>query len=259
MIQVPITGSIPRAARILDVLADAPEGMALSDIVARSGFTKTTTFRVLAALTDARFVEQDPLGRSYRLGRKLSDLARLSERADIAALAAHACRRLAEISGDTVFLSVPEGALSICVLRRTGAFPVRTLTLDQGDARPLGVGAGSLALYCAMDPTRRHAACRVNRGWLAEYNMDEVTLEAEVNTFRAKGYALNRGHVVEGTSAVAVPVATKGGELVAALAIGAIDTRMNDARVTRELVPALRKEAEILRSRLFDKEGHGNG
>lgn len=254
-----VTGSIPRAARIMDVLADAPEGMALSDIVARSGFSKTTTFRVLGALTEARFVEQDPLARTYRLGRKLLDLARLSGRADIAALASHACQRLAEFSGDTVFLSVPEGPLAICVLRRTGAFPVRTLTLDQGDARPLGVGAGSLALYCAMNPARRHAACRANRGWLEEYGMDEVTLEAEVAAFHRHGYALNRGRVVEGTSAVAVPVTTRGGELIAALAIGAIDSRMSNERLKRNLVPALHKEAELLRSRLIDREGQRNG
>ena len=251
---MPITGSIPRAARIMDVLADAPEGMALGDVVARSGFTKTTTFRVLAALTEARFVEQDPLGRSYRLGRKLNELARVAARADIAALAAHSCARLAEFSGDTVFLSVPEGALSICVLRRTGAFPVRTLTLDQGDARPLGVGAGSLALYCATDHARRRAACRINRGWLAEYGINEATLEEEVQAFRQRGYAMNRGRVIEGTTAVAVPVCSSGGEPIAALAIGAIDARMDMARIETRLIPALQKEADKLRRRFHDKE-----
>ncbi len=252
---MPVTGSIPRAARLLDVLAQAPEGMVLADIVACSGFTKTTTFRVLGALIEARLVEQDPLGRSYRLGRKLSDLARQATRADIAAMAVHGCQRLAELSEDTVFLSVPEGALSICVLRKTGAFPVRTLTLDQGDARPLGVGAGSLALYCAMSPARRHAACRVNRAWLAEYGMDEATLEAEQRTFRKLGYALNRGRVVEGTSAVATPVFTPGGDLIAALAIGAIDARMGSERIRELLVPALKREAELLGKRMQDREG----
>jgi len=256
---VTVTGSIPRAVRILDVLATTPEGMPLAAIVARSGFTKTTTFRVLATLTEARLVEQDPRGRSYRLGRKLSDLARIAARADIAALGAHACARLAALSGDTVFLSVPEGALSICVLRKTGAFPVRTLTLDQGDARPLGVGAGSLALYCAMSPARRHAACRANRGWLAEYGLDEVTLEQEAKAYRKRGYALNRGQVIEGTSAAAVPVLSPGGELVAALAIGAIDARMTDDRITRELVPALKKEAAALSMRFHDREDTNSG
>ncbi len=251
---MPVTGSIPRAVRILDVLATAPEGMALAEIVARSGFTKTTTFRVLATLTEARLVEQDPRGRSYRLGRKLSDLARTAAHADIAALGAHACKRLAALSEDTVFLSVPEGALSICVLRKTGAFPVRTLTLDQGDARPLGVGAGSLALYAAMSPARRHAVCRVNRGWLAEYGLDEIRLEAEVQSCRARGFALNRGQVIEGISAVAVPVLSPGGDLVAALAIGAIDARMSDARIERELAPALKREAAALSGRLQDRE-----
>ncbi len=249
-----VTGSIPRAVRILDVLATTPEGMPLAEVVARSGFTKTTTFRVLATLTQARLVEQDPQARHYRLGRKLSDLARVAMRADTAALGAHACARLAALSGDTVFLSVPEGALSICVLRKTGAFPVRTLTLDQGDARPLGVGAGSLALYCAMSPARRHAACRVNRGWLAEYGIDEVVLELQVQAYRKRGYALNRGQVIEGTSAVAVPVVSPAGELIAALAIGAIDARMSDERIRDELMPAMKKEAAALSARFQDRE-----
>ncbi len=250
-----VSGSIPRAARILDVLATAPEGMNLAQIVALSGFSKTTTFRVLASLLEVRLVEQDPVGREYRLGRKLSDLARRAARADLGALATHACERLAQLSGDTVFLSVPEGALSICVLRRTGSFPVRTLTLDQGDARPLGVGAGSLALYCAMDERRRRAACRVNRGWLVEYGMDEAALEREVDLVRQRGFALNRGKVIEGTSAVAVPVITDSGQLVAALAIGAIDARMGNQRIQELLVPALHQEAAALATRFQDREG----
>ncbi len=252
-----ITGSIPRAASILDVLAETPDGLSLAEIVIRTGFSKTTAFRVLAALQQARFVVQDPVGRDYRLGCKLVDMAHVSARADIAALAGPGCVRLAELSEDTVFLSVPEGALAICVLRKTGAFPVRTLTLDQGDARPLGVGAGSLALFCAMSAEKRRAICRVNRGWLKEYgtNMDELMRQCA--SYKAKGYAMNRGQVVEGTSAVSVPVTLQDGELIAAIAIGAIDARMTDERITNILVPALKREVALIAATMDDREERG--
>jgi len=46
-----ITGSIPRAARILDVLAETPDGLNLAEIVSRTGFSKTTAFRVFGSST----------------------------------------------------------------------------------------------------------------------------------------------------------------------------------------------------------------
>lgn len=249
-----ITGSIPRAARIMDVLSNAPEGLSLAEIVDRSGFTKTTTFRVLATLQDVRFVSQDPVDRNYQLGQKLMDMGRATNHINIATLAKPNCSRLADLSDDTVFLSVPEGTLAICVLRQTGSFPVRTLTLDQGDVRPLGVGAGSLALFCAMDEKRRRAVCRVNRQWLAEYGTTGKELMALCPEFRQNGYAMHRGQVINGASAVSVPVILNTGHVVAAIAIGAIDARMTDERVTQHLLPALVKEAALIAARMEEHE-----
>lgn len=240
------TGSIARAAHLIDVLAQTPDGLGLAQIVARSGYSKTTAFRVLASLREVGFVCQDPQNRRYLLGQRLTDIARLAARADVAIGAAPGMARLAELSGDTVFLSVPEGAAAICIKRVTGEFPIRTLTLAEGDTRPLGVGSGSLALYCAMSRDRRAAVCAANHAWMAEYAMTKDDLEDGCAAARTAGYAFNPGRVVQGTSAVAVPVVTKDGRLVAALAIGAIDTRMGQERITGVLVPALKQEAARL-------------
>lgn len=250
-----MAGSIPRAARIMDVLSDAPDGLTLVEIVARSGYTKTTTFRVLTALKGTRFVAQDPISKNYMLGQKLVNMARIARRTDIASLAKPNCERLAELSKDTVFLSIPEGALAVCVLRTTGSFPVRTLTLDQGDVRPLGVGAGSLALFCAMDAERRRAVCRINQRWLKEYGTSKKELSAFCPDFEKYGYAMNRGQVITGTTAVSVPIVSADGTLIAAIAIGAIDTRMTDERVTDLLLPALKKEAALIAAIMINQEG----
>ena len=101
----PVKGSIARAARVLDVLSLAPDGADLNEIVERSKFTKTTTFRVLSSLRDVDYVFQDPASRSYRLGSKLAELARVADRIDVGALAERGMTRLADMSEDTVFLS----------------------------------------------------------------------------------------------------------------------------------------------------------
>ncbi|MAZ04714.1 MAG: transcriptional regulator [Sneathiella sp.] len=246
----PVKGSIARAARVLDVLSLAPDGADLNEIVERSKFTKTTTFRVLASLRDVDYVFQDPASRSYRLGSKLAELARVADRIDIGALAERGMTRLADMSEDTVFLSIPEGHTSICINRKVGAFPIRTLTLDKGDRRPLGVGAGSLALFCSLPEEKRAAMCRVNKSWLADYGVTEELLEKEYQFFQTNGYALNSGGVVSGMSAIAVPVITDSGRPVAALAVGAINDRMGQARIGNLLLPELKREARGLADRL---------
>lgn len=251
-------GSIARAARVLDVLSLAHDGADLTEIVAQSKFSKTTTFRVLAALREIDYVFQDPATRIYRLGSKLAELSRNSERINVSALAERGMNRLAEMSEDTVFLSVPEGAASICVNRKVGAFPIRTLTLDKGDRRPLGVGAGSLALFCSLSDEQRAAVCRVNKSWLADYGVTDENLTVEYNFFKENGYARNRGGVVSGMSAIAVPVMTASGRLVAALAIGAINERMEASRINDLILPGLKREARRLAGRFNALEKEQN-
>lgn len=244
------TGSIARAADVLDAVLACGDGASLSDVVERTAFTKTTAHRVLASLQNVDYVVQDPTTRTWRLGTRLGLLARSAAAVDFAGIASRGMRRLAEVTGDTVFLSVPEGPASVCVARQVGAFPIRTLTLDRGDRRPLGVGAGALALYCTMAGPARAAVNRTNAAWLAEYGFDAARLELAKAEYDRRGYALNVGGVVAAMSAVGLPVVTPGGRLVAALAVGAISDRMEPARIEGVVLPALRDEASRLAARL---------
>ncbi|MEO1192405.1 MAG: IclR family transcriptional regulator [Pseudomonadota bacterium] len=245
-------GSVARAARVLAALASHPGGVALADVVAQTGFTKTTAHRVLGSLQDVSYVSQDPETKTYRLGVRLAALSRAAATADLGSMSRRGLRRLAKATGDTVFLSIPEGAVSVCVAREVGDYPIRTLTLGEGDRRPLGVGAGALALYCAMSSKRRAAVNRVNRLWLTEYGFDAARLEAEVPLFGGRGYALNAGGVVSAMSAVGVPVLDRRGQPLAALAIGAINERMTPERIAELIYPQLKEEAARLGERMND-------
>lgn len=247
-------GSIARAAEVLDALADATDGASLADVVARTSFSKTTAHRVLAALQDVDFVFQDPATRTWRLASRLGALARSAAAIDLAGIAYRGMRRLAEATGDTVFLSVPEGPAAVCIAREVGAYPIRTLTLDRGDRRPLGVGAGALALYCALPSGVRGAVNRANAAWLAEYGYDADMLEAARAEHDRRGYALNAGGVVSAMSAVGMPVVTRSGRLVAALAVGAINERMSPERIAEVIFPALRDETARLAAGLDLRE-----
>ena len=249
-----ITGSIARAARIIDVLATAVAGLALNQIVERSDFSKTTVFRVLANLQEVGFVFQDPESRLYLLGHKLAHISQIAGRSNIAGMAQRSMARLASLSEDTVFLSIPEGTAAICVARATGSYPIRTLTLNVGDRRPMGVGAGALSLFCAMSDEKRCTILAANQGWMAEFGITATDIKAGYDAYKTSGYAANIGRIVAGTSAISIPVITANNHVVAALAIGAVDARMPAERITEILIPALQKEAGLLARRLDEME-----
>lgn len=60
--------AVDRVCDILDALANAPTGVALSDLAAVVDLPKSSVFRYLAALEARRYVERDDSGVLYRLG-----------------------------------------------------------------------------------------------------------------------------------------------------------------------------------------------
>ncbi|MCP1336573.1 IclR family transcriptional regulator [Futiania mangrovi] len=249
--------SVQRAADILKLLAGQPvTGCRLSDVARDAGLGKTTTHRLLAALVDAGFAYQDSRDRRYHLGYELIRLGHLATRYDIAEVARPALLRLARETGDTVFLSAREGLEAICLDRQVGDFPIKTLTLDVGDRRPLGVGAGSLALLAFLPEEEIAEVVRGNEARLEAYPgfSPKALLQLAAET-RARGHAHNDGRIVSAMAAVGVPVFDPKGRVAAALSLAAINERMSPDRIAW-LVALLTEEARALEARLA---GGGKG
>ncbi len=71
---------IRRAAQILDALKDAPTGLSLSQVAARTGLARSTVHRLLGALELESFVVALSSGGRYRLGPAISALAAAGQR-----------------------------------------------------------------------------------------------------------------------------------------------------------------------------------
>lgn len=250
--QIASVKTIGRAAAVLQALADgAPSGMRLSEVGAAAGFGKATMHRLMGALVEIGYAEYDETSRHYRLGYALFALGAAARRYHIVDLARPALSRLAAATGDTIYLSVRDGDDALCVDRSTGSFPIRTLTLDIGDRRPLGVGAGSLALLSFQpedDIARVLASSEAARREFAAFGTPE--LAQMIATAQANGYALNEGGIVKAMMAIGVPVRDSSGRVLAALSLAAIRERFEGGRLS-ELVSTLQAEATDL-GRILD-------
>lgn len=243
--------SVQRAAAILKLLAQHPaEGWRLSDISEETGFGKTTAHRLLAALTEAGLARQSPETRRYHLGAELARLGARAARFDLVELARPSLYRIARETDDTVFLSVREGLEAVCIDRQVGSFPIRTLTLDAGDRRPLGVGAGSLALLAFLPEDEIEAIIAGEEARLSMYpGFAPDILRRLIEQTRAQGYSFNDGRIVAGMCAIGVPVLNEAGAVAAAISMAAISDRVGEDRVPA-IVALLQREAASLSAQL---------
>lgn len=224
-----------RLALVLETLAGAAvDGLRLSDVVETSGLSMAVTHRLLAGMVAYGLVDHDPETNRYFLGLKMLALtAAATERFGIARCADALMDGIARETGDTVYLSLPAGDNSVCVDRREGTFPIRTLTLNLGDRRPLGVGGGSMALLAFQSPGFIAGVMERDRPRRHSYGVDDAWLTAALAKARADGFAMNDGRLIQGMWAVGVPICRADGRAVAALSVAAITDRLSGDRLVR--------------------------
>jgi DNA-binding IclR family transcriptional regulator len=232
------------------------KGARLADVVAATGLGKSTAHRLLAALVNCGLLDQDQDSRAYYLGYQLLALAEVAaNRHGLGELGMAAIDRLVEATQDTVHLTARQGADAVCVARGVGNFPIKILTLSVGDRRPLGNGAGSLALLSFLPDDEMHAIVKENA---TRHDQDprlaEDTVRELVEICREKGYARTDGRIVPGMSSLGVPVLGTDNSAVAALSVAAISDRLGKDR-SAMVLSLLREEAETLRKRLQDTFG----
>src|SRR5262249_41827631 len=200
--------------------------------------------------TRERLVEQDAEHR-YHPGVELRVLgAAAARRFDIGGVCRPELERIAKQTQDTVYLSVRSGYQSICVARYEGAFPIRTLSLNVGDRRPLGVGSGSLALLSFLSEADRQEVLDGIAAELAGYpRFSAAGIRRLVDETRRRGHSFVGGTIVPGMSAFGVPILDDHGQAVAALSVAAIDSRMSEPRLSK-MVRLVQSQAAAVSSRL---------
>jgi DNA-binding IclR family transcriptional regulator len=252
--------SIERSVALLLAIAKSRSaGARLTEVVSATGMKHPTARRLLLALIRAGLVDQDEKSRRYFLGPECYALGNIAaERYGIHTMAMDSLQRLAELSQDTVFITVRNGAYGVCLERQDGSFPIRSYVLAAGDRHPLGVGAGALAILAALPDAEISTILSSLRRVFAERypTLSPGSVHDLVALARMNGYALNPGLVFPGSWGVGVPVRDPAGRPIAALSIGAIESRMTVPR-QEELAAAMREEARLIERRLQDRHPLG--
>lgn len=245
--------SIERMASLMRAICTSNDaGSRLVDLSRQSGLQQPTVRRMLKSLIGERMVMQDEATRRYFLGQAIYEFGlTASRRFKLRDFCQASLDRIAAQTGDTAFLMVRSGTDAVCVDRREGAFPIKAFALNVGDRRPLGIGAGALALLSRLPDAEVQVLARANADALAGYGIASVgALLALVRRTRELGYALHDARAEPGIKMIGMAICNARAEPMAAISVSAIASRFT-AKRRGELVSLLNNEIRTIQARLL--------
>jgi IclR family KDG regulon transcriptional repressor len=233
--------TVRAAERALDILlcfVDASQ-LGLMEIAERTGLNKSTVFRLLATLEAKGFIKRDPQSEKYRLGFRVWELsANLDQSNDPAVLFLPEMERLRDDLDETVSLYVRDGKERVRIQAVESRQAIRRVA-PIGARMPLAVGASSKVLMAYADE-EAVSELLSSSDWPVNLNRDQYRRQLE--RIREDGFAISVEEREAGTAAVSVPVFSKRGELVAALAVSGPVSRMNIDKMI-QFVPRMKEAA----------------
>ncbi|HEY9095393.1 MAG TPA: IclR family transcriptional regulator [Hydrogenophaga sp.] len=244
------TQSIERVVSMLRIVASRGQGgMRIGEIATTSGLPQSTCFRMLHRLEAEGLVTRAEHTRKYYLGPLLYELGLLAKpRYRLSELCEGSLEQLAEVTQDTIYLSERSGLEAVCTYRAIGDYPIKSLALDVGIRRPLGVGAGGLAILCALPPDEAEAIVQANEFKYEKYGFVTAPfLREAIKVGREKGYACLDSVATPGTAAIGIAFPPE--NPIAAISVAAISGRLEAHRreeVARLMRPRIRAICEAI-------------
>lgn len=249
---------VGRIAELLRIVARAPEaGAALPEIVAASGLTRPTVYRLLASLAAEGLLDHDGATNTWHLGPELYVMGAVAaNRYAIEDIARPSLRRLADETGESAFLSIRRGDETVCLMRVEGSFPVRSFVLHEGVRFPLGVASAGLAILAFLPDAEVDRILDDDGARTARFGPGHSpeAIRANLRAIREVGYAVNPGLVLEGSWGMGAAVFDRNSEPAWALSLTGIEPRFRPER-QEQLGRLLLEEAHRITRELRDGPG----
>jgi IclR family KDG regulon transcriptional repressor len=249
-----VSKSLTRALALLAYWQDRPT-VTLDELVAFTGWPKTTVHRLVTSLVSAGLLAPGAEGYGYRLGLKWLEYGQLvADRLDLRAVALPVMKRLRDEVEEAVNLVIADGDEALYIEKVDCNRPVRVYT-KVGRRAPLYAGACPRILLAHKSEEEIQAY--LQRVELKAYASGTVTerdkLYAILLQSREQGYTLSYAELEEGTAAIGLPIFDHRGTCVAGLSLAGPDARFRETDIPGLLAAARKAAREI--SQAFGYKG----
>ncbi len=222
------SGALRRGLQILALLhRHHPANLSIKEISSLTGLPRPTVYRLLEALIDEGCVKRIQHSSAFQfigLGSRISlqTLAHKNLEVVITRM-----KNIAQLTGDSVYLVIQNGADSTCVHREFGHFPIQVNSLAIGQSQPLGIGSGGLSILAASSDEELEKIIQLNTSRFAQFNgLLSTTVKQLVRNTRSRGYSIIGSYAIPGVTGVGMAVFGNG-KPIAGLCVSSTTERMS--------------------------------
>lgn len=242
--------AVKRAFELLRMVAESREGMGVSELAKRLGYSKSSTHGLIQALINSGALAESPHRKCYFLGPALVELAfRSRNYLRVREQAQPVLEDLRDRIGETVFLGVLSRTRGIIVAVAEAAKPLK-ISSPPGTSIPLLAGAVGKVFLAQLAP--RDARRLIREHGLRPFTPRSIVSEdvylKGLSAVRELGYAVDNEEYLPGVKAVAVSLGNHRGLPLAIWVVGFAGT-LTDA-VVADIVQHTCAAADRLRSLL---------
>jgi len=229
--------SVENALLLLEALADEDGKCSLAQLSQRLDMTKASLFRLMATFENHGYVKRGQRSGEYQLGLAAFEVGqKLLSKMTLLEKARPVMAQLVRQCDETVYLVVQRNQEALFMEMADNDQKVKIVPLTS-QRFPLE-SCASGRIFLVFD--QRNAELLANRPHLIE----------EVAHCQKQHYCIDHNGVGEGSTCMAVPLFEAGGNLAGCLALVAPSFRMDDSRINKELLPALKASGEMISARM---------
>lgn len=215
--------AVDRAMEILALLETSRDGLEINEISTMCGVPRSTVYRILNSLQAFTMVSRNRRTGRYTLGFRLLALAQRVRhglsREDLVEVARPHLEMLSNRTGQASKLSVVDGGKAFSIDSVAGTSEVAMAPIV-GRHFPLHAGAASKVLFANLDPQEREEMLSLPLKAVTRNTIvDRAALEEELDRIVAQRWAVDHGEHNQNTCAVAAPVKSGDGSVLAAVSI----------------------------------------
>lgn len=234
------TQAIRRAVAILKIIAAGGyPGVTLSQVSGTLQATRSTTHRILKCLVAEGLVNQDPNEHRYTIGHLTYELSLSVVRDFHVATQWHRLvETVARLTNHTTYLLARSGMDAVCILKADGRAMLRVIPVEVGQRRPLGVGAGAIALLSTFEAPDIERIVKALEPAIRQFpHLSPETVIRDAMEAKTRGYSISRGRVFTDVVGLGFLLPDERGQLT--ISIAAPGSVVDDKRLT-ELATTIR-------------------
>lgn len=246
--------------KMMDILGSfttVDRALSLAQIAQTAGLPRATAHRMLTALREIGFIQQEARSGLYGLGIRLFELGNLAlANMDLMREAKPFMDRLSRLASETVHLGVFDGYHVIVVEREEPQERASARNLSGTESAPAyctSVGKAVLAFQGS------EVIDRIVAGGMKPFTANTLTtaeaLKADLAAIRQRGYSIDNSEHQIWVRCVAAPIRNAGGQVFAAVSVTGPADRVTEAR-TQQLSELVMQTADSISRHLGYVEAH---